>query len=94
MSIKSHYLTLFAYHWHTIQRLLAGAEELSAAEYKAEIEADIFLTTLGGNTFPFARWRGLQHLILHGMQHHSELARLLTLNGRSLGDLDFAFFTG
>ena len=37
-------------------------------------------------------WRVLQHLILHGMQHHAELAQLLTAKGQSPGNLDFIFF--
>jgi len=36
----------------------------------------------------------LQHLILHGMQHHTEIAQLLTLKGQSPGDIDFIFYEG
>jgi uncharacterized damage-inducible protein DinB len=39
-------------------------------------------------------WRILQHLILHGMQHHTELAQLLTAKGYSPGNIDFIFFEG
>lgn len=59
-----------------------------------EIDSDINLTTLRGDVWAFPRWRILQHLILHGMQHHSELAQLLTLKGQSPGDIDFIFFQG
>ena len=46
----------------------------------------------GDRTMRVARWRVLQHLVLHGMQHHAELAQLLTAVGHSPGDLDFIFF--
>lgn len=46
-----------------------------------------------GRSMRLPRWRVLQHLILHGMQHHTELAQLLTVLGNSPGDLDFIFFT-
>jgi uncharacterized damage-inducible protein DinB len=38
------------------------------------------------------RWRILQHLVLHGMQHHTEIAHGLTVKGHSPGDIDFIFF--
>ena len=57
------------------------------------LSADIELTTLRGHTRTFARWRVLQHLLLHGMQHHAELAQLLTEQGHSPGDLDFIFYS-
>lgn len=44
-------------------------------------------------TMRVTRWRVLQHLVLHGMQHHAELAQLLTTLDRSPGDLDFIFFS-
>jgi uncharacterized damage-inducible protein DinB len=57
-----------------------------------EIEGDVHLTTRSGEIVDIPRWRILQHLVLHGMQHHTELAHLLTLKGRSPGDIDFIFF--
>ena len=59
-----------------------------------EIEADCELTSRRGRIVTFPRWRVLQHLILHGMQHHTELAQLLTQHGQSPGDIDFIFFRG
>lgn len=47
-----------------------------------------------GNPHTFVLWRILQHVILHGMQHHAELAALLTAQGRSPGDIDFLFYQG
>lgn len=42
-----------------------------------------------GTHYVFTIWKTLQHVILHGMQHHSELARMLTETGNSPGDIDF-----
>jgi len=57
-----------------------------------EIEGDISLTTRSGEMVNIPRWRILNHLVLHGMQHHAELAHLLTLKGKSPGDIDFIFY--
>ena len=57
-----------------------------------EIEAVAELTNRRGRSFPIPRWRVLQHIVLHGMQHHTELAKLLTEGGQSPGDIDFIFF--
>jgi len=67
-------------------------EELLDRLAAEEIEGAIDLTNWRGDTVTFPRWRILQHLILHGMQHHSELAQLLTAKGQSPGNLDFIFF--
>jgi uncharacterized damage-inducible protein DinB len=37
-------------------------------------------------------WQTLQHVILHGMGHHTELARMLTECGQSPNDIDFLFY--
>lgn len=63
-------------------------DKLSATE----IEGSVNLITARGQTVSFPYWRILQHLILHGMQHHTELAQLLTAKGHSPGDIDFIFF--
>jgi len=57
-----------------------------------EIMGGIRLADRHGAMHDFLRWRILQHVILHGMQHHAELAQLLTAKGQSLGDIDFIFF--
>ena len=59
-----------------------------------DLDQEIELISLRGATYSFSRQRVLQHLILHGMQHHSELARLLTLKGHSPGNIDYIFFQG
>jgi len=64
------------------QRFLATLSE-------AEFEAERMIS--GGS---FVVWRVLQHLILHSMQHHAEVAALLTAKGYSPGGLDFIWYTG
>jgi uncharacterized damage-inducible protein DinB len=59
---------------------------------EAEVEASLDLTNRRGDVFTLPRWRILQHLILHGMQHQAELAQLLTAKGQSPGDIDFIFY--
>jgi uncharacterized damage-inducible protein DinB len=79
--------------------LRAGFEQEQSAwralleKYNAEeIEGEISLTNWRGETLTMPLWRVLQHLILHGMQHHAELAQLLTAKSQSPGNLDFIFF--
>ena len=50
------------------------------------------LKSRDGRQFSFDRWRVMQHVILHGMQHHAELAASLTDKGNSPGDIDFIFY--
>lgn len=57
-----------------------------------EIESEVELTTLRGDVVALRRWAVLQHLVLHGMQHHAELAHLLTVKGQSPGDIDFIYY--
>jgi uncharacterized damage-inducible protein DinB len=66
--------------------LLVGLED-AAFEAGATLESR-------GRQMDIPRWRVMQHVILHGMQHHAELAARLTGLGRSPGDLDFIFFAG
>jgi uncharacterized damage-inducible protein DinB len=58
------------------------------------IAGTITLAPLRGDPAQFSYWRTLQHLVLHGMQHHTELAQLLTTKGHSPGDIDFLFYPG
>lgn len=59
-----------------------------------QIAGTITLKPLRGEPVPFATWRILHHLLLHAMQHHTELAQLLTNQGHSPGDIDFLFYPG
>ena len=162
MFSKTQFSTLFAYHWHTTQQLIAKAKNLSEADqhddsgyahgsvydlffhllqtdrgwriglesgkqqsgiqkedvpdlaalqaefereaaawqahldgYSAEeIEGTVDLVNWRGEQMTFSLWRILQHLILHGMQHHAELAQLLTEKGHSPSSIDFVFYRG
>jgi uncharacterized damage-inducible protein DinB len=156
---KAMFQTLFAYHWHTNARMIAGAQKLDDAARKQkasagrsihellyhllrtnyawrvgletgrqppslreadypdlqslragfereqaawqalldrlsteEIEGDLQLTSYRGDQAAIPRWRILQHVVLHGMQHHADLAQLLTDRSQSPGDIDFIFF--
>lgn len=68
------------------EALLAGLDDAAVGEVVA-------LTSARG-VWPIPRWRVLHHLVLHGMQHHAELAEILTDAGRSPGDIDFIFYRG
>jgi uncharacterized damage-inducible protein DinB len=71
-----------------------GWGPLAARWGAAEIEGDMTIQRLGGQSVTMPLWRMLQHLILHGMQHHAEVAALLTAYGQSPGDIDFLYFQG
>ncbi len=82
-----------------LQSLRAGFEREQAAWQALmdgfsdqAIEGDVALTNWRGDRMAIPLWRVLQHLVLHGMQHHAELAQLLTAKGQSPGDIDFIFF--
>jgi uncharacterized damage-inducible protein DinB len=57
-----------------------------------QVGADADFTSPQGQTIPIPRWQVLEHLLLHGMQHHAEMAHLLTDQGHSPGNLDFIFY--
>jgi uncharacterized damage-inducible protein DinB len=57
-----------------------------------DIAGDAIMTASSGETSAIPRWRILQHVVLHGMQHGAELAELLTLKGQSPGNIDFIFY--
>lgn len=43
-------------------------------------------------TMVLTMWQILQHVILHGMGHHTDLARMLFEAGQSPGDIDFLLY--
>jgi len=67
-------------------------DEMLAGWTEAELGESVNLIRSDGTEYCFVLWRILQHLILHGMQHHAEIAQMLTNFGHSPGNLDFIFF--
>lgn len=59
-----------------------------------DINRDVTLMTFRGREHTFPLWKVLVHLILHGMQHHSELASTLSDHDLSPGNIDFIFYSG
>ncbi len=57
-----------------------------------QIEGEIELASWRGDVYTFKVWRILQHVVMHGMQHHTEIAQLLTAKGQSPRDIDFIFY--
>jgi uncharacterized damage-inducible protein DinB len=57
-----------------------------------QIEGDVNLTNYRGESSDTPRWLVLQHIVLHSMQHHADLAQLLTARGQSPGDIDLIFY--
>ena len=76
---------------------LPSVAELTDA-WAAEWEAlDAYLTSLGDDDLhgPFddlVLWQTMAHVVNHGTQHRSEAAVILTIMGRSPGDLDLIDF--
>ena len=60
----------------------------------ADLSGEVTLITLRGREHSFPLWHVLVHLVLHGMQHHSELAQALSVHDQSPGDIDFIFYRG
>ena len=67
------------------QELLAGLDE-------GQIDEEIELQAGPGRVFRFPWWKVLHHVVLHGMQHHAEIAEQLTRAGASPGDIDLIFY--
>ena len=57
-----------------------------------QVDGSISMSKPDGEEKDFPYYRILQHVILHGMQHHSEIAALLTQFGHSPGNIDFIFY--
>lgn len=58
-----------------------------------EIDEVVELIAGPDRTFKVGRWKVVQHVLFHGMQHQAELAQLLTHKGQSPGDIDLIFYT-
>jgi uncharacterized damage-inducible protein DinB len=70
----------------------AAWDDYFATISSADIEGTIDLTNWRGDIIQFPLWGILQHLALHGMQHHTEIAQLLTAHDQSPGDIDMIFY--
>lgn len=66
-------------------------ETLLASLTATDIGAELSMTSLRGQTLAIPRWRVLQHVLFHALQHHTELAAVSTSAGHSPGDLHFIF---
>jgi len=58
----------------------------------ADLNRTIRYRSTGGNARENLLWEILHHLVLHGMQHRSEMASMLTNFGHSPGGIDFIIF--
>lgn len=58
-----------------------------------EIGEGVEIASRPGRVLSVGRWKVMHHVLLHGMQHHSEIAAQLTAAGRSPGDIDFIFYS-
>ncbi len=56
------------------------------------INQEISLSAGPDRVLTVPRWKVLQHLLFHGMQHQAEIAARLTSWGHSPGDIDFIFY--
>ena len=82
-------LPSLASRWQLEQTaMLTYINSLTDDDLDAEMEA----TDWRGMVHSMKRWFILQHVILHGMQHRSEVAVLLTRYGQSPGNLDLIFY--
>lgn len=59
----------------------------------AMLEQELQLSAGPGRSMAVPRWRVIDHVLLHGMQHISELAYLLTEYDQSPGNIDFIFYS-
>ncbi len=57
-----------------------------------DLAGTVTLQRGAGQSYDFARWTVLQHILFHSAQHRSEAAELLTRYGHSPGDTDFIYF--
>lgn len=83
--------TLAAIHkrWDAEQRqMLALLDTLD----DAALHHAISYTNYSGQPFTNTLWHMMTHMVMHGMQHRSELAMLLTELGHSPGPIDLITF--
>ncbi len=66
----------------------APLERLSEDEFQGQLK----VVSVRFGTVTMQRWHILQQVLLHGMQHHAEVAQLLTAKGQSPGNIDFILY--
>jgi uncharacterized damage-inducible protein DinB len=59
-----------------------------------EYDQNIELITAKGDNFSIVCWKVLEHIIIHGIQHCTEISQILTRKGYSPGDIDILFYKG
>lgn len=67
-------------------RAFIAEEDVRLREYVKGLDQTTLAERLGTKSFP--RWLLIAHVVNHGTQHRSELARYLTELGHSPGDMD------
>jgi uncharacterized damage-inducible protein DinB len=67
-------------------RAFIAEEDVRLREYVEGLDQATLAERLGTKSFP--RWLLIAHVVNHGTQHRSELARYLTELGHSPGDMD------
>ncbi len=69
------------------------SERVNWSKYIAGLDDDKLVERvereLPFGNFSFTLGQAMQHVILHGLQHHTEIAQLLTEVGHSPGDVDY-----
>jgi uncharacterized damage-inducible protein DinB len=71
----------------------AGMSTYLEALSDGMIEEAVELRAGPDRSIALPRWRFLNHMLFHGMQHQADIAARLTKFGHSPGDLDFIFYT-
>jgi uncharacterized damage-inducible protein DinB len=58
----------------------------------ADMEREITYSNTSGTAFNNVLWQILVHVVTHGMQHHAEIAQMLTDFGHSPGNIDLIVY--
>lgn len=75
-----------------MQQEAANWDTLVTGFSEADLATKRSLINYRGDTIQIHLWHALQQVLMHGMQHHSELARVLTEKGHSPGNIDVMFY--
>lgn len=59
---------------------------------EADLGQEFHYQSISGKPQTNLLWQAMMHLVLHGMQHRSEAAAILTDVGQSPGDIDFIMY--